>query len=522
MEKQRVQSKKGDQLPWWAAVGITLLLAAAFFFLGSKKAGFHVDEMYTFGLSNHAYLRDHSTVPVLESGKHYNGQEIWNDYMTVAAGQRFDYRNVWMNQAHDVHPPLYYLLIHTLCSLFPDMSLVWIGLLVNVPLSCVALWQLVWLGRRLGISRRGAWLLALSYLLTTEFLSDGIAFFRMYTLFMVWIQLLAITLLDSLPEASGSRKYYLLLGISLLGGVMTQYYFLLAGGLFCLTYGVFLALHHNWKKLAGSAAVGAAALAAGVLIFPACIQVFQQSNRAKQARESLLAGNWGDALKEYLKLVDARFFGDLLPVAAVLVLVLLVASKMRGQLRCSTNSLFPYALLLLPPVLYMLLLAKIAPYQNTRYIFPVMGLVHVAVFAALLALARLLPRYAAVVVWLLAGVMTVSSYRYPVDCLYLERSQNTARLMSYQNVQTLYLYEIGWKVMANFPDLRVLEDVVFLTPDTWEGEKNTDYGKDGMIVFLSEDCFDKDQTLQTLMQANGFTQSSYLFGVGYTATYYLE
>lgn len=508
---------------WWAGVAITLLLAVLFCAIGCQKSGYHVDEVYTFGLSNHDFNRNQSIMLTFTDGEHYAGQEIWDNYMTIAAGHRFDYANVMVNQAHDVHPPLYYLIIHTLCSLFPRMPLLWVGLLVNVPLACIAYWQLVWIAGRLGVPRKFAVPLLFAYVMGMGFLSFGIAFFRMYTLFMVWEQLLVICFLRYPPDQPGRRGYYLLLGVAFLGGILTQYYFLIVSFLCCCTYGVFLVLARNWKKLAGSVVTCLVGLGLGLAIFPAAIQVMQNSNRGQEARENLLTGNLLENFWEYLKLMGQVFFGELFVLLLIvgICLALLVRAKDRWEI--GRTAIYNYCLLVVPSLLYLLIVAKIAPFRTERYVFPMMGLLYLAVFALLYRLAVRVARNARWVVLLLAGLVLFSSHRNPVGCLYLDRREHTRMLESHQDAQCVFLYDThAWRIVANYPDLRCMNDVVFVSTDDWDTYKDTDYGRDSMVVFLEGSAFDPDKTLETLMQANGFTSSTFLFGSGYANVYYLE
>ena len=71
----------------------------------------------------------------LSSDEHTPGTSVYDDYMKVQNGQRFDYVNVWRNQTNDVHPPLYYALIHTICSVFPNKFSKWFAAGINVICS---------------------------------------------------------------------------------------------------------------------------------------------------------------------------------------------------------------------------------------------------------------------------------------------------------------------------------------------------------------------------------------------------
>ena len=95
---------------------------------GAQKVGYHVDEYWTYGLANHYGGKTME----LQEGVPYQADEIFLDYLTVAPEHAFDYENVWNNQREDVHPPFYYVLIHTICSLMPGVFSKWVGIAVNM------------------------------------------------------------------------------------------------------------------------------------------------------------------------------------------------------------------------------------------------------------------------------------------------------------------------------------------------------------------------------------------------------
>ena len=92
------------------AVGLALML-----YYAAHKQGYHVDELYTYELANYP-----GGFYALEDGY----MDSWHDgsfYSAVLTpGRLFDYTIPWNNQKIDVHPPLYYCLIYTAESLFPQ------------------------------------------------------------------------------------------------------------------------------------------------------------------------------------------------------------------------------------------------------------------------------------------------------------------------------------------------------------------------------------------------------------------
>ncbi|MCD8095691.1 MAG: hypothetical protein LUE12_06130 [Ruminococcus sp.] len=108
-----------------------------YFFINVKN-GFHSDEMWSYGLSNSYYLPS----VYVEGDINYNNKkvnfnewisgEFFNDYLTVQEGEQFSYASVYYNQTQDRHPPLYYFLLHTVCSFFPDSFSFYFGLFLNL------------------------------------------------------------------------------------------------------------------------------------------------------------------------------------------------------------------------------------------------------------------------------------------------------------------------------------------------------------------------------------------------------
>ena len=101
----------------------------------ASKKNMHTDEVLTYGLANapEGWI-------TLTNGEIYSpARKAWMDYVTVGEN-RFDYAVVWRNQAMDVHPPLYYALIHTICSFFPGKFSLWFAGAVNLIFAVLTLW----------------------------------------------------------------------------------------------------------------------------------------------------------------------------------------------------------------------------------------------------------------------------------------------------------------------------------------------------------------------------------------------
>ena len=76
-------------------------------------------------------------------------QSEFLNYVAPQGSTRFNYASVYYNQTQDVHPPLFYFLLHTVCSLFPGSFTKWTGLGMNLVLLGGTLAALYALGMEL-------------------------------------------------------------------------------------------------------------------------------------------------------------------------------------------------------------------------------------------------------------------------------------------------------------------------------------------------------------------------------------
>ena len=106
------------------SVIIILSLAISTFYMATKQ-GFHEDELLTYNLANSSKQLN------VDGG--WNSPEDFNEYLAVSENDRFDYAQVYENQIIDAsHPPFYYALVHTVCSLFPNVFSKWLAYSINV------------------------------------------------------------------------------------------------------------------------------------------------------------------------------------------------------------------------------------------------------------------------------------------------------------------------------------------------------------------------------------------------------
>ena len=100
-----------------------------------QKEGAHSDETWSFGLANSYY---DPYIQYSDDTSEYRNVDTWitsdvfRDYLTVQKGERFSFGSVYYNMSCDTHPPLYFMLLHFLCSFFPGKYMFVIGFIINM------------------------------------------------------------------------------------------------------------------------------------------------------------------------------------------------------------------------------------------------------------------------------------------------------------------------------------------------------------------------------------------------------
>ncbi|MCD7818299.1 MAG: hypothetical protein LUH07_04520, partial [Lachnospiraceae bacterium] len=512
------QWHRGKNIVW--KVVLSLLIVIAFMIIGSYKNGYHVDEMYTLGLSNHQY--NGSIGPEINDGVVYTGQQLWQEYTMVSEDNRFDYGNVVENQTHDVHPPLYYAVVHTVFSFFPDTYSIYFPLIVNIVFAIIVFWQMVWLFLFFTKKQRLSVLFSLLFIFTMGFV-NSVVFFRMYVLLAVWTNALIMLFCKYRPTDRG-WKYYALLVLIITGGTMTQYYFTIFAFFACAVYAIRLAVEKNWKKIVLSCASVALSVGISTLIFPTMWKHIFSGYRGQEAFTNLSTNGLWASLWSYLDIINLRVFGDLFICLFFLGVALFITGSKNIKQESLKETAFDYLQLAIPAVCYILMIADIAPYKADRYVMNVMGILFLLVFATLIKMAYCYSKQATAGIVAIALIVIFCSYKEGIPYLYTSESENVATIENLDDdVPCLYLYDSTWKILPNYLEMANLNEIVFIKNSNLEILGDDAYENYGKVLVYIISTIDSDQVINQLLDQNSeLSSSTKLFSSGYATAYYLE
>ena len=345
------------------AILIIASLALSFFYMSAKQ-GYHEDELLTYNLANSSKQ--------LGVDAEWNSPSDFNEYL--AAGEhRFDYRNVYQNQVIDAsHPPLYYALVHTVCSLFPEQFNRWLAFGINVVMMTGALIMLYLIGKRISgnslfaLIGAGGYALSLACVTTTIYL-------RMYASLTFWVLTflyLTLRIYDNKKRAVVAD--YLFMLVTVVCGVLTQYYFILCAGLIGLVYLIFAVRERHIKALVIYIITAAVGVGFAMVVYPYIITNVLGGNRGfgslKMEIDLITVVTYlGYKLVCYVQILAKELFlGQLwlLGLAFLGAVVPYLVMRLGFKKKLPRKAWF----VIVPGVVYFVFIALVSPFNSDRYV----------------------------------------------------------------------------------------------------------------------------------------------------------
>lgn len=361
--KEAVKNKK------WLMVGvlavICLIQVCVWWHFGKQKQFLMCDELFSYTSSNNAEIQAFD-MPLNE----WLDQDWYLSQAAVTEGHAFDYTIPYRNQEADVHPPFYYVLLHTLCSFVPGKVVIGLGVALNIFFLVGCTLLLYRNAYEIFGSRSIALAVAAVYGLTYGACNTAL-FVRMYAMFAFLLQVHVYVYLHRVERGVLNWKTWLFLGLSLVAGALTHYYFVLAAALLAAWYFIKLWVKKRWQAVSCYHVTLEISAVVALIIFPAMWKHVFSDYRGEQTRENLVTlGGFGGKLKAMYGVVNQEIFSGFLPVflAAGVVLLALYLWKKKSAPKKELEKLLP---VLLMTAGYFMLVTKVAPYTADRYLMPI-------------------------------------------------------------------------------------------------------------------------------------------------------
>lgn len=485
------------------------------------KKNFHVDELLSYGLANDSY----GMVMSVEDGVKYEPSERpFENYLSVNAGEGFNYHYVWENQTIDVHPPLFYAVLHTICSFFPEQFSVWYAGAINIVFG---LFTLMALRKLLGELFDNVFVknvVSIVFVLTAEVLTM-VSFLRMYIMAMFWVTLTTWFFVRVVGRKWKLQDYLFIYVISVLSA-LTHYYCVVYLIFICVVYGVWLLIGKRWREVVTFVGVMLGAAGTAIAIFPAMLEHVFSGYRGTQSIKNFANASITDyvnRLKGFYEFFDVQLFGGLLSIGLVLILIgALVAFVEKKDLSKDVVGI-KWLLLLIPSVLYFAVVAKMAVYIDERYVSPIFA-VAIVLFAGALygTLSKCcddrVKKFCLIVI---SAIMVVNGwksvewrYLYKSSEAYIEKTEN------YSDVECIMIYDMLYKTHMSYLEVANYKSVTFLHTDSsyWLADMDIANNEELVVVLINEGEAKLSEILEMCPNLDSYEK---IGGFGYGTSYYL-
>ena len=402
----KLNTKAGYNIITFLAILIVTIFM--FYWIGQKE-GFHEDEIFSYGSSNYKwdnvfqasgksdflnraieqyvigdsigstinniqyYLAHQGEFGALAGEIQKNDKPVWKtsqdaiDYLTVSGDEIFNYFSVYYNQSRDVHPPLFYGLVHLVSSFALGTFSKYIVFIINLAFFILTCYYI----RKIFILFNKKWLGILAILLYG--LSMGAAstviFLRMYsmiTFFSIAYLYLNLRILKNNFDIRRSDKWKLF-GIVLLG-FLTQYYFCIFALIVFIIMSIYMLMKKQYRIWGGYFLVHLLTAILGIVIFPASIYHIFFSYRGAGAVEGSM--NIIEAIQFYgTRLCEAFSINNVLIflLVALTIIAVIVRAIVKIVKKEKIAKLYQYILITVPTLIYFIFVAKIAPDVEAKY-----------------------------------------------------------------------------------------------------------------------------------------------------------
>lgn len=560
--------KKINNILFYIAIIITTIIM--FVFIGQKN-GWHEDEIFSYGSSNYKYdnlflnfgdkdslnqlidekivgknigetlknisyylknegeFQDELNKKIAEEKPIWKTKEQAKEYMTVSSDEIFNYWSVYYNQARDVHPPLFYMLVHLVSSIclnnFTKYIIFSINLIFYIA-SCFVQKKILKLFNKEELS----WITVLLYGLSMGMISI-VMFQRMYmmlTFFAMVYLYLNINIFKNSFEIDKKTKRKLTITVIL--GFLTQYYFCIYAALVAIISAICMIKNKKWDSLKRYIWCHVKAAIIGLILFPASIYHIFFSYRG--AAGGVAEGSYLSRLQEYLKLI---FYGFSIPeILGYITLGIIIAMFIRRIIIAKRKDIV--TLICLPIFLFVLVIAKIAPFINIRYISIVFPIIIIAIELGVVSSVKELmktikndkiPQFIrknASIIILVVIALVSSGYgllKSKPEFLYTDYSKRIEIAEKYSNLKFVYIGQSPFNQLQDMEEFLRYDNSIII--NTWQLDrlKEIDGLDDNTEFILNIKCWvsDFDKTLKTVLENTGAKDYELLIDDGQSRVY---
>lgn len=465
---------------------IIVIFCVMYYFM-SQKEGFHEDEMFSYGSSNYRYdnvfqpYGDKDYINSIIDEEIFNNENIINniiyylknpnifmkkleekqsnekpilktkqeaiEYVTIQPNDILSLFSIYYNQSRDAHPPLFYFIVHIVSIFFLDNFSKYIIFIINISLfigSIIIIRKIFKLLNREIL----AFPTTILYGLSIGAVSTVI-FQRMYmllTFFIIYYTYINLYIIKNDFNIDKRTKMKLIITVIL--GFLSQYYFCIYA-LFMFVIMQIIMLVRNKKKNCKILLLSYIKSACiGVLLFPASIYHIFFSYRGI----SNISNQYD--ISDFFNILCEAYSCNIILGFLIVSIIIIVSANM---LKIKKDYFLP--ILLFSITGYIIVVSKISPYLDLRYI---MGILPVVAIIIILTIDYICKSKWKIISFILLVIAITNLTNNSPEYLYREYNENIKIAKENNNLKFIYIEDNGFNHIQSMPEFMIYDESMIL------------------------------------------------------------
>ncbi len=493
-------------------IGIIIAVICGIIFMyQTQKVGFHEDEGYTIASSVNPYnglmsAYKNNDVPENENPV-WKTKEYVTNYVTLTPNNYLNLASIYMNQAYDNHPPFFYLLVHFSSMLFLGKFSVYTAFIVNIiafAISCIVLKKTLKL-----IGKEHLTIATLIFYGLSMGTISMVIYQRMYMLLNLFVMLyfyysLKIYKNDFVLD----KKTTLQLAVVTILGFLTQYFFAVYAAIVFFMMLIKMKKSNNQDKIKKYFVIHIIYAVIGILAFvPSMYHLFFSG----RGITNLSSGNYFEYFGKFINQLAYAFSINTNLIVVLITLALFFAGII--YLYKKSEDKFITLLTIIPSIIYFILMVKLTPFQELRYIMVVIPFIVLTVFLILDCLIKTKYKNQIIIeisVILVAIGMTFSTPKF------LYRNYKEILNIAKENSEKpfVYVYDNFFNHMQSIPEMMIYEKTLII--DTGKNEmdylvKDEELQKEDSFILSIKSYMNNEEIINKIKNETDFKNIKKLY-----------
>lgn len=487
------------------------IMCGIIFFYQTQKIGFHEDESYTLCSSVNpnnglmAAYDDWAASPV------WRTKEYVKNFMTLTTDNIFNFKALYMNQAYDNHPPIFYTLVHFSSLLFSGQFNIYTVFIVNIIafiFSCLVIKNIL---KQLDKNHLIFPTLIL-YGLSMGTISM-VLFQRMYMLLTLFILLyfyLSIKLYKN--NFILNKKLFIQLGLVTILGFLTQYFFAIYAFFIFIIMLIQMIRNKKDKKLIIKYIVSHIIYATiGILLFVPCIKHLLFSDRGLS---NLGNSNYWGHMFDYIQHLSYAFsinntnnilMFSILTLFLIFTIFLVIKSKEK----------FIPTITIVPSIFYFFIAVKMTSFQELRYIMATIPFIVLTVFFILDKFINI--KHKEILFITISIIFILPGFLFSKPKFLYENYGDILNIANENSEKSfVYVYDNIFNHMQSIPEMMIYEKTLIINYNKDElkcAYNDTNLNTEGSFILSIKSYMDNEKILDELKNNSDFKNITLLYKI---------